>query len=902
MKRLLTLFFLLLSTISYGTVRWQWSKFVTDTIRNNETTYWLVLSGTTDYNNNIYVAYISNDSYSQSAFVTKYSSSGERLWTVKACPPDSINRFSNRYYRRGKLYFDIDSNLVLVTGGYDTLGNHSTGYFHQFKHLTKWNQQGDQLNQLLDYFEIRYNHPSEIQDIALTPNGDIYAATSYDSAGHYVIDVSGYSKDFAPIFQAIKTFQYLNENEVCPPVIAVEDSLINIAYSTSETWVGKNIHIFQLNKNTGNTTWMTTQSNVPYNNYPIQLTIMDHKLCLNSFHLSQFSLQNGSLLNESQSTWNPTKCIYDSVNKITICALNADMKVLIYDSVSEIKKVVELPFYPYYISYKGKGLSVLGTYAGAQNYWTLITTDTLFNCIDTFNFLLPSYISSHTFSLNELLINDYSDNVILMNQVHLQYLNDTSGIQLGDAPIWLIKFCANCEQNIRGKVYLEQIANCDYDSSESLIENNVVHLMPDDLYTVTDSNGEYQFTKTSGIATIEYVPKFQNSFLCGGVSSYTIQADSLITDTLNFGVKFKGDPFNDIQSTLLCSTARRGFVQSNLLAIENLGSQVANNVVVILKIDSNFIFQSASVNQDSIVGNQVYWTIDSMNVGRIRNIVVDLLCNTTVPLNTIYKHSVSSTINMDIDPTNDSSTRYGLIIGSYDPNIKHVEPQGLGVQHYVDRATELNYMVEFQNTGTDTAFNIKIIDTLDANLDLSSLQLLGGSYKKLDYSLNKNVVQFNLTNILLPDSHTNYKASMGYVSYRIKPKANCHEGTLVKNRAAIYFDFNEAIITNTVYNTIGAAGSSFQDTTKSDFTIFPNPGENHKTTIAVHIPNHEKYSLEVLDVLGRVYFNIPATISTFGINYHHINFDGRLVPGIYFVVLNSGRDKVVKKWMVIEND
>jgi hypothetical protein len=61
---------------------------------------------------------------------------------------------------------------------------------------------------------------------------------------------------------------------------------------------------------------------------------------------------------------------------------------------------------------------------------------------------------------------------------------------------------------------------------------------------------------------------------------------------------------------------------------------------------------------------------------------------------------------------------------------------------------------------------------------------------------------FTFENILLPDSTTNFEGSLGHVYFQVKPRAGLVPGTVIENTAAIYFDFNAPIITNTTFHTI----------------------------------------------------------------------------------------------------
>ncbi len=160
-------------------------------------------------------------------------------------------------------------------------------------------------------------------------------------------------------------------------------------------------------------------------------------------------------------------------------------------------------------------------------------------------------------------------------------------------------------------------------------------------------------------------------------------------------------------------------------------------------------------------------------------------------------------------PQNDggerSETSCSEILDSYDPNDKQVVPFGLTNQNLIEKTTELDYTIRFQNTGTIEAVNIVVLDTLSEFLDIETIRLgmVSHDYKLLiDGDADTRVLRFQFDNINLPDSNTNEPASHGFIKFKIKQKANNRIGTVIKNRAAIYFDFNSPIITNTISNKV----------------------------------------------------------------------------------------------------
>ena len=152
---------------------------------------------------------------------------------------------------------------------------------------------------------------------------------------------------------------------------------------------------------------------------------------------------------------------------------------------------------------------------------------------------------------------------------------------------------------------------------------------------------------------------------------------------------------------------------------------------------------------------------------------------------------VEANAGVDNNPLNDNLTHCFNVVNSFDPNDKQVYPK------YVDQPGGWHtYTVRFQNTGTAPAIHIIVKDTLDQNLDWSSFQLLSYSHNNLTQVFQDNVVHFNFPNIYLPDSNSNEPESHGYIQYRIKTNSSITPGTVIHNTAAIYFDFNDPVITN----------------------------------------------------------------------------------------------------------
>jgi len=144
----------------------------------------------------------------------------------------------------------------------------------------------------------------------------------------------------------------------------------------------------------------------------------------------------------------------------------------------------------------------------------------------------------------------------------------------------------------------------------------------------------------------------------------------------------------------------------------------------------------------------------------------------------------------------------GLVTGSYDPNDKTGYPLGVSQQHYIKPNQPIEYVIRFQNTGTDTAFTVVIRDTLSTDLDVFSVASGVSSHEYSFRMYGPRVLEWTFNNIQLPDSNVNEPASNGFVMFTVNQAPDLPNNTLIENSASIYFDYNAPIITNSSEHTI----------------------------------------------------------------------------------------------------
>eukprot|EP00903_Cladosiphon_okamuranus_P000567 g565.t1 len=237
--------------------------------------------------------------------------------------------------------------------------------------------------------------------------------------------------------------------------------------------------------------------------------------------------------------------------------------------------------------------------------------------------------------------------------------------------------------------------------------------------------------------------------------------------------------------------------------------------------------------------------------------------------------------------TNEEDNSFELaqtVINSYDPNdIRVLEGEEVTIE---EADNYLHYIIRFQNTGTASAINVRVNNVLDNELDWSTLQLESLSHPGRVEIMDGNLVDFIFDGINLPDSTSNEPASHGFIAYKIKPRSNVAVGDIFTNVADIYFDFNPAIVTNTV-NTEIVLPVSVDGPAAQLIRVFPNPAA---TTLTIEA-GEEIHSVRVYDVNGRLLQSLkPASEMTrLDVSFFR--------AGLYFMELSVGAEVRLLKFV-----
>nr|MCU0348872.1 T9SS type A sorting domain-containing protein [Saprospiraceae bacterium] len=212
---------------------------------------------------------------------------------------------------------------------------------------------------------------------------------------------------------------------------------------------------------------------------------------------------------------------------------------------------------------------------------------------------------------------------------------------------------------------------------------------------------------------------------------------------------------------------------------------------------------------------------------------------------------------------------------------------------------DLEYLIRFQNTGTDTAFKVVIVDVLPPELDLATVRP-GASSHPYTYGVTpEGWLTFTFDDIMLPDSNVNEPASHGFVRFRASQVPGLGHGDYIENTALIYFDFNAPIQTNTYrhrigqlnpWTVVGTEPPVFQPKTK--VKVVPNPLTD-SALLQVEGIEPGPLRLVLTDVSGKI-LRQQTTQGT-GFEFQR----GELQPGLYFFQIERNGERVASGKLMV---
>jgi uncharacterized repeat protein (TIGR01451 family) len=349
-----------------------------------------------------------------------------------------------------------------------------------------------------------------------------------------------------------------------------------------------------------------------------------------------------------------------------------------------------------------------------------------------------------------------------------------------------------------GHIFNDANQNALRDSTEVILAGQTATMLPGGFLHISDSTGLYKFNcKINQQYQLKGVANFPYRRVTTPVVNVNYSGVGIVDTTHNIGMYIQPN-VNDLMVRITPFVeARPGFNHHYNIAVRNEGTTIQNGNLVFY-FDPSLIYQ-ASQPAGTVSGYSISWPLTALNPLAGFNATADFIIPAAVPLGQRVKAGAYALGNTpDTTITDNHDTIQQIAVGSYDPNDKQVFPaQGISLEE-VESGTGgfLEYLVRFQNTGTASAINVRVEDTLHAHLDLNTFELLGSSHT-YRYVIENRVLNVYFDNINLPDSGASEKLSHGFFRYRIRATASISTASRLPNTAYIYFDFNAPVVTNT---------------------------------------------------------------------------------------------------------
>ncbi len=447
---------------------------------------------------------------------------------------------------------------------------------------------------------------------------------------------------------------------------------------------------------------------------------------------------------------------------------------------------------------------------------------------------------------------------------------------------------------LKGRIFKDLNGNCQYDPTDLPVAGKSIRSQPYNRYFVTADDGTFQ--EMLPVGTYELAIQGEKYYLpaCGDtIATLLVSADSTTTQDFVFAPK---PDIRDLAVTLTALTpARRGFLVKYKIKARNVGTEPLENTQISFDFPAAQLVFEQTNPAGILQGNSVRFDLGTLAINEEREFWLEFTVSVAgSPIGTsLLLNAVGSHAHTDFAPADNLATLTQIVTGSYDPNDKSASPDGF----LPPDNQQIEYKIRFQNTGTDTAFTIVVRDTLEANFDPFSVRTIDASHPYQFFIEGSHILKWVFSNVLLPDSTVNESGSHGFVRFSVSPRTLLPIGAGLSNSAAIFFDFNPPVITNTVVSEVGIITTSTHQPNagpKQVWSTYPVPFDD---VLQLQCVTEESVSanISLLDLNGRSVMEISGQ-KQFAKGKSTLSLQIPDLPaGIYWLRVVSGSESWIEK-------
>ena len=331
--------------------------------------------------------------------------------------------------------------------------------------------------------------------------------------------------------------------------------------------------------------------------------------------------------------------------------------------------------------------------------------------------------------------------------------------------------------------------------------NQQIALSGDWGYAWTDSLGQFTFYGVEGPLTatmsinddiwLPVTPLIQTVNL----------TEANPTSTMVFAIT-PSSTVNDVQGSILTMADVCGSDYGHWINVYNGGNTIASGTVTYTLADG-FTYTWGSPEPASVNGQVITWNYSDLNFNQSITYTITATSPGVESIGTtVSHHLVVSSLDEqgEVLSTSTDDNTYAIEC-AYDPN-DLTENMGWSTPGYILADGIIEYTVRFQNLGNAPAEDVRIENVLSELHNPGAIVPIASSH---DYTIHQDAhgrLNFFYEDIYLPAAEDDEPASHGFITFRIRPVDGMNPGDQIHHQAAIYFDLNPPIYTNTVTNTI----------------------------------------------------------------------------------------------------
>jgi hypothetical protein len=281
---------------------------------------------------------------------------------------------------------------------------------------------------------------------------------------------------------------------------------------------------------------------------------------------------------------------------------------------------------------------------------------------------------------------------------------------------------------VRGKVFLDANADCQYEVGETPVFGQTFVFQPGNYMAISNPDGSiYRHLPGGDYNGSMNLPVFPISSQCIDPVGFTIQ-DGVFQD---FQVGLEATIVPDLAVSLTGTPVRPGRLAYYTIQVQNTGF-VPSSAASLSLVFPDQILQLVVANPAAT----------AMQVGELHFDVPILAPQESFQYSVTFKGPPDPALTgamvavqaaleapyTDNDASNNTANSIITVTNSLDPN--DLTASTLAAPYQVLPLTDkkITYQIRFQNTGTDTAFTVVVVDTLSDRLDWSTFRMIGTSH------------------------------------------------------------------------------------------------------------------------------------------------------------------------------